>query len=101
MIRANSAIPQTIGIRGFAGLLGGLLITIGAVLVLFVGWHLSWTDVVADADAAEVVTTMEQDLPTPGLTGDLVGSAGARAAEAFRSVNRLRACAVHLSRPGW
>lgn len=52
-------------VRGIAGLLGELLITVGAVLVLFVGWQLWWTDVVADADAGEVVTTLEQDFADP------------------------------------
>jgi sortase A len=48
-------------VRGIAGLLGELLITVGVVLVLFVGWQLFWTDVVSDADAGQVVTTIEQD----------------------------------------
>lgn len=47
--------------RRFTGLLGELLITIGAILVLFVVWELWWTDVVADADAAGVVAAMEQE----------------------------------------
>lgn len=52
-------------VRGIAGLLGELLITIGVVLVLFVGWQLFWTDVVSDADAGQVVTTIEQDPTGP------------------------------------
>ncbi|HSN44445.1 MAG TPA: class E sortase [Propionibacteriaceae bacterium] len=48
-------------LRGIAALLGELLITIGVVLVLFVGWQLFWTDVVSDADAGQVVTAIEQD----------------------------------------
>ena len=52
-------------VRGLAGLLGELLITAGAVLVLFVGWQLFWTDVVADADADQVVTTFERDPAGP------------------------------------
>ena len=47
--------------RGFAGLLGELLITVGAFLVMFVGWQVFWTDVVSGADASQVVTTIEQD----------------------------------------
>ena len=82
MIRASRAIPQTTGIRAFAGLLGELLVTIGAVLVLFVGWQLFWTDVVADADAAQVVTTMEQDPAAP----DWVQPTQARLGDAFAIV---------------
>lgn len=52
-------------LRGLAGLLGEALITVGAVLVLFVGWQLFWTDVVADADAHGVVTSLEQDPAGP------------------------------------
>lgn len=52
-------------VRGLAHLLGELLITFGAFLLLFVGWQLWWTDVVADADAAEVVTTLQQDFEDP------------------------------------
>jgi len=64
-------------IRGLAGLLGEALITVGAVLVLFVGWQLFWTDVVADTDAGQVVTSLEQDpagpewvAPTQAKLGD-------------------------------
>ncbi len=52
-------------IRGVAGLLGEVLVTIGVVLVLFVGWQLWWTDVVSDADAASVVTTLERAFDDP------------------------------------
>lgn len=45
-------------VRGLAGLLGELLITAGAFLLLFVGWQLWWTDVVSDTDASAVVATM-------------------------------------------
>ncbi|HEY3409871.1 MAG TPA: class E sortase [Propionicimonas sp.] len=65
MIRANKAIARTNRIRGLAELVGELLITVGVVLVLFVGWQLFWTDVVSDADAGQVVTTIEQDPTGP------------------------------------
>ncbi len=52
-------------VRGLAGLLGELLVTIGAVLMLFVGWQLWWTDVVSDADADQAVTTLETDFADP------------------------------------
>jgi sortase A len=48
-------------VRGLLGLLGELLVTLGAFLLLFVGWQLWWTDVVSDADASTVVASMEQD----------------------------------------
>jgi len=48
-------------VRGIAGLLGEVLITVGVVLVLFAGWQLFWTDLVSGADAGRVVTAIEQD----------------------------------------
>ena len=52
-------------VRGVAGLLGELLVTLGVVLLLFVGWQLWWTDVVSDADAAQVVDTLQADFDDP------------------------------------
>ncbi len=52
-------------VRGVAGLLGELLVTLGVVLLLFVGWQLWWTDVVSDADAAQVVDTLQADFDNP------------------------------------
>ena len=52
-------------VRGVAGLLGELLVTLGVVLLLFVGWQLWWTDVVSDADAAQVVDTLQADFDIP------------------------------------
>lgn len=52
--------------RGIAGLLGEALVTLGVVLLLFVGWQLWWTDVVSDADAAQVVTVLEREFADPG-----------------------------------
>lgn len=52
-------------VRGIAGLLGELLITFGAFLLLFVGWQLWWTDVVSDADADQVVTTLTRVYDDP------------------------------------
>lgn len=46
-------------LRGLAGLVGELMITAGAFLLLFVGWQLWWTDVTSDADAAQAVTTLQ------------------------------------------
>jgi len=53
-------------VRGVTGLLGEVLVTLGVILLLFVGWQLWWTDVVSDADAAQVVATIEQEIDTPG-----------------------------------
>lgn len=47
--------------RALSGLVGELLITLGSFLVLFVVWQLFWTDVVADADMDQVVTSLEKD----------------------------------------
>lgn len=55
-------------VRGLAGLLGELLITLGVFLLLFVGWQLWWTDVVSDNDAAAVVASMEKDAGTSWVT---------------------------------
>jgi sortase A len=46
-------------LRNLLGLLGELLITAGAFLLLFVGWQLWWTDAVADADARGVVAQLQ------------------------------------------
>ena len=48
-------------LRSLLGLLGELLITVGAFLLLFVGWQLWWTDVTSDADARAVVTQLQAD----------------------------------------
>ena len=50
-----------------AGLLGELLITMGALLGLFVVWQLWWTDVIADRAQAELVTELGwTQYPAPG-----------------------------------
>ena len=46
-------------LRGVVGLFGELLVTLGVVLGLFVGWQLFWTDVVADQQQAGVVAHLE------------------------------------------
>ena len=69
-------------VRGFAGLLGELLITAGAFLVLFVGWQVFWTDVVSGADAGQVITTLEQDPAGPAW----VRSEHAKVGDAFAIV---------------
>lgn len=81
-------------VRGLAGLLGELLITVGAVLVLFVAWQLVWTDVVADADADQVVTTIESD---PAGT-QWVQPKGAKLGDAFAIV-RVPRFGAKFARP--
>ncbi|MFC0675687.1 class E sortase [Brachybacterium hainanense] len=50
------------GVLGAAiGVLGEILLTLGALLVLFLVWQLWWTDVVADRDQAQILTQMEQE----------------------------------------
>jgi sortase A len=56
-------------VRGLATLLGEGLVTLGVVLLLFVGWQLWWTDVVADADAATTVGGLQQQFAGPGGPG--------------------------------
>ncbi|MDR1833182.1 MAG: class E sortase [Propionibacteriaceae bacterium] len=46
-------------VREAFGLLGELLVTAGAFLLLFVGWELFWTDVVADMETDQVIAQME------------------------------------------
>jgi sortase A len=55
-------------LRRGLGVLGELLITLGAVLLLFVGWQLWWTDVTADREQAGTVRTLERDFGAPGAT---------------------------------
>lgn len=52
-------------VRGAAGLLGELLVTLGVVLLLFVGWQLWWTDVTSDADSAQVVDSLQAGFDNP------------------------------------
>jgi sortase A len=81
-------------VRGLAGLLGELLITIGAVLVLFVCWQLFWTDVVSDADADQVITTIEHDPAGP----QWVQPKGAKLGDAFAIV-RIPRFGAKFARP--
>jgi sortase A len=71
-------------VRGIAGLLGELLVTLGVVLLLFVGWQLWWTDVVSDADASQVVAELQQQFDDPG--SDWVQPKQAKLGDAFAIV---------------
>lgn len=46
---------------GFVGILGELLLTLGALLLLFLVWQLWWTDVVADREQAGIIDGLEQE----------------------------------------
>lgn len=80
-------------VRGLVGLLGEVLITLGAVLLLFVGWQLWWTDVVSDADAAQVVASMEADPEQ-----DIVSPADVVPGDAF-AVVRIPRFGADFARP--
>jgi len=58
--------PAAIGrggrlLGGAIGVLGELLLTLGALLVLFLGWQLWWTDVVADRDQEQIISQLEDE----------------------------------------
>jgi sortase A len=43
------------------GILGELLLTVGALLVLFLVWQLWWTDVLADREQSGILDSLEQE----------------------------------------
>lgn len=55
--------------RRALGVLGELALTAGVLVLLFVGWLLWWTDVVAGAEQAETVTRFEQSAAAAGSHG--------------------------------
>lgn len=57
--RAGRRRPGRLG--GAIGILGELLLTLGALLALFVLWQLWWTDVVADREQAGIISGLEDD----------------------------------------
>ncbi len=65
-------------LRGAVGLFGELLVTLGVVLGLFVGWQLVWTDVVADQQQAGVVANLQGgfSLGEPRSEGQSPGGLG-------------------------
>lgn len=56
--------------------LGELMITAGALLLLFVGWQLWWTDVTAGRQQADTVTSLEQTFQHPTGTGSGTATSG-------------------------
>ncbi|MGB7817791.1 MAG: class E sortase [Ornithinibacter sp.] len=74
--------------RRLLGWAGELLVTAGALLLLFAAWQLWWTDVVADRAQEQTVATLEQDFaaaPPQQQTGDGV-PAELESGEAFAIV---------------
>ncbi|MCW5951952.1 MAG: class E sortase [Propionibacteriaceae bacterium] len=57
-------------VRGVAGIVGELMITVGVGLGLFVAWQLVWTDVVGDADQEVAVAQLEETFQLPQTPGD-------------------------------
>lgn len=60
--RAASARPSTASV--LVGILGELLLTAGVLVLLFLGWQLWWTDVVADREQADIVAGLDADWGT-------------------------------------
>lgn len=70
--------------RRLVGWAGELLITVGALLLLFVVWQLWWTDVVANQRAAQVVAGLRADFADePDSAGAGGGSRDDRPGDAF------------------
>lgn len=54
--------PEPLGFfRGSVRTFGELCITLGLVLILFVGWQLWWTDIAADQDNRDLTTQLQND----------------------------------------
>lgn len=54
--------------RRIVGVLGELLVTLGAIVLLFVAWQLWWTDVVSGQETSSAVAAMEQQWSAPTAT---------------------------------
>lgn len=55
-------------LRRLVGGVGELLVTVGVLLLLFAAWQLWWTDIVADREQAQLVSTLEGDFARDGRT---------------------------------
>lgn len=51
-------------LAGAIGVLGELLLTLGALMVLYLGWQLWWTDVIADREQEGIVAELDQQWGT-------------------------------------
>ena len=65
--------PRQLGWH-LTGILGELLVTLGVLVLAFVGWQLWWTDLVGNRAQADIVTNLHwTPVPTPGAaTGPTV-----------------------------
>ncbi|MEV4558826.1 class E sortase [Kitasatospora sp. NPDC049285] len=63
------------------GLLGELLITLGLLVALFVGYSLWWTDVVADRTADRAGDRLRQSWTAPAAPGDTAPAPGYQAGD--------------------
>lgn len=52
-------------LRLAAHILGEILLTLGFILLLFVGWQLWWTNLEANANQAQALESFSQELPAP------------------------------------
>ncbi len=59
-------------VRALTGTLGELLITLGVLTLLFVGWQLWWTDVAANAVQSDTVGSLSEDFQRPGAVSPAV-----------------------------
>jgi sortase A len=87
-------------VRWGIGALGEVLVTAGAVLLLFVVWQLFWTDVQANRAQSTTVTTLEHDFTSqpkesrpPGVQPPAV-----RMGKAF-AILRIPRFGAHYARP--
>ncbi len=76
-------------IRRLVGGLGELLITAGVLVLLFVGWQLWWTDVVADRQQEQIVRALTDDFLDGGD-----GGAGTVGSDAFPDLGQDKAFAI-------
>lgn len=70
-------------LRRTTGVLGELLITAGALVLLFLVWQLWWTDVTANREQAQIVATLEKGFaqgPSASMPGVSVPGASGNAA---------------------
>ncbi|AXK46121.1 class E sortase [Brachybacterium saurashtrense] len=59
--RAGGAAPRGSRAGALVGILGELLLTLGALLALFLVWQLWWTDVVAGREQTGIIDGLEQE----------------------------------------
>ena len=81
------------------GVVGELLITLGLVVLLFVGWQLWWTDVTADRAQAQTIESLERDFGhAPGDAGANVTPSAVPFGKAF-AIMRVPRFGASYARP--